>query len=337
MPERKAATIRDVARRANVSPATVSRFLNGSLHLPEATATRVSTAVAELDYRPNALARNLSLGQSHILGLVVPDIANPFFSELAKSVEAEALAHGYNLILCSTDSDPNRELEYFRQLEAKQLDGILFLTDHSMNDALKGLLLDQGNVVLLDEDVIGTDLPRVLSDNRAGGVLATQHLIGLGHRRIAHIGGPPDLTSANERYDGYVEAMSAAELDLDEALIHRGRYSQETGALGLAVLLDQPSPPTAIFAAADYIAIGVLREARARGIPIPMEMSIVGFDGISIAQLLSPPLTTVVQQIGEFGRQGVQLLVARLNGEKLADNEVRLGVRLETRESTQAA
>lgn len=335
--KKKASTIRDVARAAGVSPATVSRFTNGTLDLPAATAERIQEAIRELDYRPNVLARNLSLGRSRTLGLVLPDIANPFFAQLASAAERQASDRNYHLILCSTENNPDRELEYLQQLQAKRLDGIVFLTEHAGHAPLAKRIVGIEHLVLVDEGIDGFTGPRIFSDNRRGGELATRHLLELGYRRIGFIGGPPDLMTARERREGYLQALRGAGLEADPDLQFGGPYRQGTGREGLTALLALPDPPKAVFAASDATAIGVLREARERGLRVPDDLSLVGFDGIAIGELLSPPLTTVAQQIEELGRQGVRALLEAVEKQGRRPKEVRLPIELLIRDSTRPA
>lgn len=333
MRDKKSITIRDVARRACVSPATVSRYMNGQLSLPQITAGRIDEAVRELNYQPSTLARNLSLGKSRMLALMVPDIANPFFAQLASAAEREASYHGYSLILSSTESDPDREIEYLKQLQAKQIDGIVFLTEHTGNEMLADLLSDMGNIVLVDEDVSGTTLHKVFSANLEGARLATEYLIMQGHRRIGHVAGQQDLLTGRERLEGYHQALQHRGLDVDEKYLWFGPYRQKTGREALTRFLELPHPPTAIFAASDYMAIGILHEARSCGIRVPHDLSVVGFDGIDITEMLNPPLTTVQQQIEALGREGIRCLVAQLRGEELEPGIQRLPVELVIRDS----
>ena len=329
----KKATIRDVARAAGVSPATVSRFLNGSLSLPVETATRVQHAVDTLNYQPSALARSLSLGQSRMIGLVVPDIANPFFAQLASAAEAEAYKHGYGLLLCSTGGDSDREIAYIRLLKTRQLDGLIFVTDHDCSIQELKVLSHRAPIVLVDEDVRDVIAPRLFVDNHCGGRMVTEHLLAYGHTRIGFVGAKRTLLSGRERYQGFAEALSERGLEPRQELLHFGSYSESTGEAGLAALLRVPQPPTAIFAGNDTIAVGVILEARRRGLRIPQDLSLVGFDGIPITALLSPALTTVVQPIKELGRLGVNMLLNSLNQDTEVTVQVRLPVSLAVRAS----
>ncbi|EPN71635.1 LacI transcriptional regulator, partial [Pseudomonas syringae pv. actinidiae ICMP 19101] len=202
------ATLQDVANHAGLSKAAVSRYLNRSISLPPETAQRIDTAIKALDYRGNSLARRLSKGGSETIGLVLPDIANPFFAELADAAEEEASANGYNLVLCVTRNLLERESTFVRWLDSRNVDGLLLVSNRPDDGTLAGQLASYRNIILLDEDVPGTSQPKVFADNHQGGRLATDYLIRHGHRRIAHVSGPPALMSARERYAGYREALA---------------------------------------------------------------------------------------------------------------------------------
>nr|WP_284503541.1 LacI family DNA-binding transcriptional regulator [Caballeronia sp. GAWG1-1] len=316
-PERavpKVSTIREVAEHAKVSKATVSRYLNGSLALPPDTAERIDAAIAALKYRQNSLARRLSLGSSETIGLAMPDVANPFFAEIADEVELAASEHGYGLSLCITRNQFARESLYVGWLDIQHLDGLILVSNRPDDGTLRTLIGTRGNIVVIDEDVPGADVPKVLVDNVQGGYLATQHLIEAGHRRIAHISGPLGLFTVQERCEGYRRALAQANIEFDETLVCFGSYEREFGATALGRLLALPSPPTAIFAASDYLAVGLLEALRDRRIDVPRDMSIVGFDDMEFASLLMPPITTLRQSARDLGRTGVELLLARLSG-----------------------
>jgi LacI family transcriptional regulator len=313
-PVPKVSTIRDVAEFAKVSKATVSRYLNGSLALPPDTAERVDAAVVALNYRQNSLARRLSLGSSETIGLAMPDVANPFFAEIADEVELAASEHGYGLSLCITRNQLERETLYVRWLDTQHLDGLILVSNRPDDGALRALIGKRSNIVVIDEDVPGADVPKVLVDNVQGGLLATRHLLAAGHRRIAHVSGPRGLFTVQERCEGYRHALAQAGVPFDEALVRFGSYERGFGAMALAALLALPSPPTAIFAASDYLAVGLLEALRERGIGVPRDMSIVGFDDMEFASLLMPPISTMRQSARDLGRTGADLLLARLAG-----------------------
>lgn len=334
MAEAKRVTIKDVARAARVSPAAVSRHLNRRISLPPDTARRIDQAVETLRYYPNQLARNLSCGRSGMLGLVTPDIANPFFAQLAGAAAEEASTHGFHILLCSTQNNPERELAYLKLLNSKQLDGLVVLTSCAVSDTLEQHLSRRARVVLVDEDADLQGVPKVFVENQQGGYLATKHLLSRGHTRVAHIGGPTYLFSAKERFAGYKAALAEEGVALEPGLTRFGFYTEAFGREATEQLLKLPQLPSAIFAASDYVALGVLRCLRERGLNVPDDVSLVGFDDIPLAGLLYPALTTVRQPIDKLGREGVRLLIKTISSGGEADPQVlRLPVALIERDS----
>jgi len=321
-------TLQDVANHAGLSKAAVSRYLNRSISLPPETAKRIDTAIKALDYRGNSLARRLSKGGSETIGLVLPDIANPFFAELADAAEEEASANGYNLVLCVTRNLLERESTFVRWLDSRNVDGLLLVSNRPDDGTLASQLASYRNIILLDEDVPGTSQPKVFADNHQGGRLATDYLIRHGHRRIAHVSGPSALMSARERYAGYREALALAGIAEVPEYLCFGDYSREFGRIATAQLLTLPHPPEAIFAASDFIALGVLDVLRERNISVPGAMSLVGFDDAVYASLLTPPLCTIRQSSRELGRLGVAQLLQRMAGGDGTQDVVRVPVEL---------
>ncbi len=209
---KKRVLLSDVANLAGLSKATVSRYMNHSIVLPQATVTRIESAIAELDYRGNSLARRLSKGGSETLGLVLSDITNPFFAELADAAEEAAFENGYSLVLCITRNNPEKESQFIHWLDTCQVDGLLFATNRPDNGSLRKEIQRHQRIVLLDEDIPGSCAPKVFADNEQGGRLATEQLIAAGHREIAFIGGPDALMSVRERYQGFCTALAQAGL-----------------------------------------------------------------------------------------------------------------------------
>jgi LacI family transcriptional regulator len=326
------AKLRDVASRAGVASSTISRYLNGSLQLPSPTRNRVQAAIAELNYRPNALARSLQAGRSHILGLILPDLSNPFFTSVADAAAAAAYREGYSILLCATGNDPNREAHYVNLLVAGQLDGLIYLGAHRRNSALETMRRTELPIIIVDEEIEGVAGGRLFVDNRRGGYLATEHLLHLGHRNVAFIGGEADLLTTVERRRGYEDAL------LERGLIPHpngtvlGEYTTEFGARAAQLLLTDVAP-TGIFAASDVVAIGVLQVARQLGLTIPEDLSLVGFDDIPMAEMLAPPLTTIWQPAEDLGKTAVLLLVRHLRDRAPLMRDT-LGVRLRIRGST---
>ncbi len=326
------ATLSEVAEEAGVSPTAVSRYLNNRIALPAATAERIDAAIAKLNYRPNLLAKRLSTGRTEAIGLVTPEISNPFFSELAAAVEADAQRHGYGVYISSTQGDRRREVDAIRRLYDQHVDGLIMITNQPDDGTLAGMLGDQRNVVLLDEDVPGVSVPRVFVQNEQGAYLATRHLIEAGHRDIALVSGPHDLMSVRERLSGFERAMAEAGFSTHAGWVLLGEYSREYGRSAAALLLASDPRPTAILACSDYLALGILAVARQMGVDVPGDISLVGFDDMPFAELVDPPLTTVRQPIAEMGRLAFGHLLALMNNEEVMP-QARLPVDLIIRQS----
>lgn len=329
------ATIHDVAQDAGVSSTTVSRYLNNRIELPHATSSRIDAAIARLDYRPNLLAKRLSTGKTEAIGLVVPEIREPFFAELASAVEDEADRHGYTILMSSTRSDRTREIASLNRLHDRHVDGLVMMTNTPDDGTLAALIGRRRNVVLIDEDIPGVKVPRVFVDNVGGAHAATRHLIEAGHRRIAFIGGPIGLFSAEERYAGYLKAMTEAGLSISDDLIRRGSFAPDVARAAAVTFAQRKDAPTAIFASSDYIAIGTILGLRQADVSVPSQMSLVSFDDMPLIELFNPPLTAIRQPIEALGRQGFQALFALLNGQK-PKMLTRLPVSLIERESVAA-
>jgi len=325
-------TLSDVAVAAGVSPTTVSRYLSRSIVLPQTTRDRIDAAITALDYRPNLLAKRLSTGRAEAIGLVTPEIDNPFFAQLAAAVEAEAERHGYAVYMSSTHGDPSREMGAVRRMRDGHVDGMVLIPSRPDDGSLSRLLAHDDKVVLLDEDVPGVGLCRVFAQNENGAWLATQHLIAAGHRHIAFIGGPPGLMSVQERKAGFERAMAQANLPVAAEDVTLYDYSRAFGHRATNSILAANPRPSAIFASSDYLAIGVLGALQQAGLSVPQDMSLIGFDDMPFAELVNPPLTTIRQPVPEMGRIAFQLLLALMNGRRAAPL-TRLPVELVRRKS----
>jgi LacI family transcriptional regulator len=328
-------SIVEVAEMAKVSTTTVSRYLNNRIELPSDTAARIDAAISALDYRPNILAKRLSLGRSEAIGLMTPEIANPFFAELAAAVEDEAEKHGYSVFMTSTGGNRDREIRSLKRLKDGHVDGLVMMTNRPDDGSLAASLHQYGHIVLVDEDIPGVNVPKIFVENREGASAATRCLIEAGHTRIAHIGGPAALFSAIERLDGYSSALTAAGIQVERDLVRQGEYSREFGLTAMNDLLASAAPPTAVFAGSDFIAIGAMQAVRARGLSVPHDISLVGFDDMPFADLLAPGLTTIRQPTAELGRSGFRALLALMQKKTPADL-TRLPVTLVERESVAA-
>jgi LacI family transcriptional regulator len=325
--------MKDVAERASVSVTTVSHVLNKTRYVDRKLVRRVEDAFRSLGYQPNALARGLRRQETRMLGMVVPDNRNLYFAELARSVEDACFERGYNVILCNSDEDPAKENAYLSLLAEKRVDGIVFVASGTDRSGVQALLQHKIPVVALDRELKGMTCGSIIVDNRAGGRQATWHLIGGNHRRIGCISGPKNLASAKERLQGYRDALAEARLPVEPALIQMGNFHIEGGYTAVQALLDLPNRVTAIFAANDLMAIGALRGIAARGLRVPEDVAVVGFDDIALAMYTEPPLTTVKQPIREIGKLATELIMARVNGERKEPQSRRLKTSLIVRES----
>ncbi len=310
-----AATIRDVAQRAKVSPSTVSRVLNGHQKVDPKLARRVQSAAKVLVYRPSRAARALRVKRSQVIGLVLSDIQNPFFTALVGAVEEVAYSHGLSLILCSSGEDLERERLYTELLHAERVAGaIVTTTDERRGRAGVELLLREGiPVVAVDRLIAGLNIDSVVIDNVEGARLATRHLIDDGHRRIGFIGGRTSVTTGHDRRRGFELAHSEAGLPVSRGLIRTGDFKFESGRAEAIRLLALATPPTALLAANNLMTLGALTALRERGLRIPDDVAIVGFDDPLWASAFTPPLTTVAQPIYAEGRMAAELLIRRMS------------------------
>jgi LacI family transcriptional regulator len=313
-------TIRDVAERAGVSTMTVSRVINRSGYISQETRERVELAIAELGYVPNTLARSLRFKQTKTLALVLTDITNPFFTTIARGVEDVASENGFSVIFCNTDESPAEEAEQLTVLVQKQTDGVLLVPAHSAAEPLAFLRKQKMPVVVLDRRVPGGGVDVVRGDSERGAYDLVRLLLGLGHRRIAVLSGPEEVSTAADRVAGYRRALEETGIAEKSALIQHGPLTQAGGyAMTQRVLQLEPSP-TALFAANNFIAIGAYRALRDAGLRVPEDMALVAFDDLPPAMVMDPFLTVAAQPAYEMGRKATELLLSRLAGNRLAGN-----------------
>ena len=327
-------TIHDVAVRAGVSATTVSHVVNETRPVSDTLCARVRLAMDELGYQPNALACSLRRKQTHTIGLIVPDNANPFFAEVARAIEDAAFNIGYSVILCNSDGILARELQYVDVLANKQIDGIILVAAGDSAHHVQLLQARNIPVVVVDRDIPGLAADCVLTDNVQGGWLATNHLLTLGHHRIGCITGPPDLISSAQRVEGYRLALQTAGVVVDETLIFPGDFRDLTGYQGTQHLLALADPPTAVFACNDLMAIGAIGAALEAGCRVPADLSVVGYDDIHLAHYTNPSLTTISQPKGELGVVAAGMLLERLRDRTLPPRRRLLTNELIIRHST---
>ncbi len=310
-------TIYDVAREAGVSTATVSRALNDSEQIAPATRQAIEQAVERLGYRPNTIARSLVTKSTQTIAFLLPDITNPFYAALVGGIQEVALASDHTMLLCTTGGDAAREEEYLSLLRAKQVDGALVDGLVMTPDRIAQFVEDGFPIVCLDRDVTSQSVPLVQVDNERGARMATEHLLELGHTRIAHVTGATELGISGERIAGYREALRSARLSYDASLVAAGRFTEDGGYEATRSLLDAGLDFTAVFAANDLSAIGTMNALAESGRAVPGDVSVVGFDDLRLAAYTSPPLTTVRQPATEIGRQATEILIGLINGRRV--------------------
>ncbi|MBN1887096.1 MAG: LacI family DNA-binding transcriptional regulator [Thermoflexales bacterium] len=307
------ATIADVARIAKVSKSTVSRVLSGNtVYMRDETRERVLSAVAALNYRPSGIARSLVSKRTHTVGLLISDVGNPFYSDVIHGAEDVAIAHGYGLFLCNTNYDVQRGWAYIQSLIDKQVDGVLIASSSMSDEWLLELARHQIPAVVVDwnvRHVVSSALHIITQDFETGIQEAVNHLLGLGHRRLAHVSGPLELETSRIRRDAFLKALAMHGIDPAQVQVVEGNLRTDGGRHAMAQLLALPTRPTAVFAANDLTAIGIIWAVRDCGLRVPEDLSVVGLDNIQLAAEITPALTTVALQRYELGDMCMQMLL----------------------------
>ncbi len=323
--------IYDVAREATVSIGTVSRVLNGG-YVKQATRERVLTAIHKLDYVPNSGARSLGLGRTGVLGIMVPFFTRPFFIEVLRGVEMAAAKAGHEIVLYNVETDQQRD-NYFKRLPMrKRVDGLLIVSLRP--DDQEATRIREAGLPVVLVDAYHPFFTSIVVENTGGARMAVEHLISLGHRRIGFVNGMVEgafhFNQADDRLNGYREALMAAGIDFDPTLIYVSEWNRAGGMKGGDALLRRDDPPTAIFAASDLQALGVLEAMRQHERNVPHDVSIIGFDNIELAELLN--LTTIAQPMCEMGTIGVEQL---LHGKDEPPRTIQVEAKLVQRQTTQ--
>lgn len=311
--EPAAVTLRTVAEAAGVSTMTASRVINNQPHVSPAKREAVLAAIDRLGFVPNALAQGLVVGRSHTVGLVAQFFESPFYALMLRGIEEELTREGYGLVVSSGHWDRAEEERCVQSLRSRQVDGIIVLTG-SLGDAFLATLAAEMPVVVTGRDLRAPRLHSLRCDDHAGARAATQHLLALGHRRIAHITGDAGHPDAHERERGYRDALQAAGIAVDARLIARGDYLETSGARAIDDLLNRGIEFSAVFAANDQMATGATQALHRRGYRVPDDISIVGFDDLLAARHASPPRTTVNLSVAELGRRAADALLQLLQG-----------------------
>jgi len=333
MPAPRKPTIRDVAKEAGVAISTISRYLNQSGYVDTETGLRIASAVQSLNYMPTRAAQTLKTRRSRQIMLVVPDIGNPFYSEMAKVVQASARDRGYALVLYNTNESTSEEIEAIRTADATQSDGIILCSIHVRDEVVQSLV-STGTPAILANSYEHCPFDTVHGVRGAGTLVSMRHLLELGHRRIAFAGGPADAETAVRRKFGYHQALTEAGISLDETLCFEMGFSEQAGYKAGKYFSSLRRLPTAICCANDLIALGVLEALTESGLQVPEQISVTGMDNIPFTHLSRPPLTTVTNDSTEFGRHVSRLLFERLEGYLGPPREVLVERRLVIRSST---
>lgn len=348
--------IKDVAKRAGVSTATVSHVINQTRFVSEETRQRVLEAIEDLNYQPSAIARGLATNATQTIGLIVSDITNPFFTAVARGVEDNITGHGYHTIFCNTDEDPARENEYLRLLSARQIDGLIIAPTGVRSERLIRMAGSGTPIILLDRDTPGIEAPLVGVDNEGGSYQAIKYLLELGHRRIGALMGLEIISTQVMRVNGYKRALQEAGIAIDETLIvhadprfYSNQLDQSTPSppsfltnlqmtpiafYALQQLLDLPDCPSAIFVTNNQMTLGAFHALKERNLRCPEDISLLSFDDHDWAPLFSPPLTVVRQPTYRLGEVAARLLMQLINGQE-ADVPDPMPVELIARESCQ--
>ncbi|MBU5592159.1 LacI family transcriptional regulator [Clostridium sp. MSJ-4] len=328
-----AASIKDVAREAGVSIATVSRVLNDVDVVNEETKKKVLEAIKKLGYRPNIVARSLKTQKTKTIGILIPDISNQFYPEIVRGTEDVANIYDYNIMLCNSDSDLEKEKEYLRVLKEKMVDGVLYMSS-SLEPEILALIKElELNTVLVESKDNEGKLPSVTIDNKSAALDATNYLIERGNKHIAYIGTPKNAQNAwSLRYAGYEEAIKESGLELKEELLYFGELKAQTGYEAIDKLIEKDNID-AIFCASDEIAMGAINALRGKGILVPEDIDVVGFNDLYTASIFYPRLTTISQPMYDMGSVAMRMLIKLINNKDLDQKHFQLPYILVERDS----
>jgi|YelNatPaOPRAMG01_1025707.scaffolds.fasta_scaffold55725_1 DNA-binding LacI/PurR family transcriptional regulator len=325
--------LKDVAKVAGVSVATVSRVLNNQTSIHDKTRTKVIQAINQLGYEPNRVAQRLRTESTQIFGLILSDVTNPFFTAVVQGIEKVTYDHNYSLLLCNSDEQPEREELYVRLLLAEKVAGVIVSPTNEDSTSYAPLIQNEIPVVAIDRRLRNFAVDTIVTDNFKGAYAAVSLLIQLGHQRIALISGPSSVTTGFERQEGYIAAMREHGLPISSDLIKESDFKQEGGYRAAIELLSLKERPTAFFVANNLMTLGALSAIHQRGLSIPEDVALVGFDDMPWATALNPPLTAVYQPTQIMGRIAAEMLLARIADPKRPVQEIKLEPTLIIRES----
>jgi len=330
---KKNVTIRDVAKEAGLSIATVSRHLNRKGSISEQAEKKINDVMARLDYKPNEIARSLSNRKTNTIALIIPDITNPFFPELVVSIEGLAKEKGYNLVLINTQEEVLHSNGFWRNLESRFIDGLILVSFQFTGNVLKGMENMNLPFVRIDRAAEDDENNSFGVDNRKGAKLAVEHLIDVGCKKIAHISGPKSYPSSSERLKGYKATIESYFPNL-KTPVYEGDFSLESGQTLTKQLMTENPDCDGIFLANDLMAIGALKTLKLMNIRVPEDVAIIGFDGIKLTEMVAPEISTIEQPIFELGAKATTHLIDMIEKKNVSSEYTKLDVQLRKREST---
>lgn len=327
-------TIYDVAREANVSMATVSRVVNNNPNVKPSTRKKVLRTIEKLGYRPNAVARGLASKKTTTVGAIIPDISSIFFSELARGIEDIATMYDYNIILSNSDQNQEKEIKLINTMLEKQVDGILFMGGNIADEHVNTFASSSAPVVLAATYDEEGKIPSVNIDYKAAAYEVTNLLMEKGHEHPAFIGGQLDIRLNADKYEGYLQALKDASVEINEDFIIKDSYSYQEGIDAVKKLLSKDEKPTAVFVASDEMAIGVIHGTQDLGYEVPKDLQVFGFNNTRLATMVRPTLSTIIQPMYDLGAVAMRLLTKYMNKEEVAETQVILPHRIIERDST---
>jgi LacI family transcriptional regulator, repressor for deo operon, udp, cdd, tsx, nupC, and nupG len=330
------AVVKDVAALAGVSTGTVSKYFNNPRGLKEKTRFKVEQAVKELNYRPSPLARSMRTGKTFTIAVIVPDIINPFFTEVYASIRSNLVQKGYIPVLYTTEDDIEILKGYLSGISQRQADGVIlcFLDEDASLDSFLWEIRSEMPVVLISWDISNTMFDSVVIDVFKGILVSTSHLIELGHRKIAYVSGPEESHISKQKLGGYLEAMRRYSLDINYDYILYGNYNLSSGYKAARELMMLPEPPTAIVGANDILALGCMKYLLQSGMRIPDDVAVLGFDNISLSSMYEPPLSTISLPINQIGEEAINMLLLNMEAKAGQNRQIILETQLIIRNST---
>ncbi|MGD1823588.1 MAG: LacI family DNA-binding transcriptional regulator [Pleomorphochaeta sp.] len=326
-------TLKDVAKLAGVSTATVSHVINGTRYVSEELQKKVNDAMKDLDYQPNMMARALKMGFQKTIGVIVPDCTNPFFAEISRAIDRYCFSKGYNIILCNTDNNLEQQASYTNMLISKHIDGVIFISSDNSDDEVEKFQKHSIPIVIADRIGKYNNVDSIVVDNEKGGYEATKYLINRGFTKIGCISGPSSISSSSQRVLGYKRALKEANITLKEEYISVGDFHFAGGITAADNFLKLSEKLEAVFATNDMMALGFIDTLRNVGLSVPKDISVIGYDNIQLAQFMSPKLTTVAQPLDKLAETATNLLLKKINKQNNSKEIIKLDPVIIERES----